>query len=137
MGHSRSGGDAPAALELFACFLGPPEAIARALRRGKLMIESPMYDYVRKLARDEARAEARAEALAEARAEARAEAQLETMATAVVEALTVRFGHVPPEVAEGVAAVTDADRLGELHRLAIVTDSIEQFAQALPQSQPH
>jgi hypothetical protein len=111
VGHVRD--EAQAALELFACLLAPPGVIARALCRGKLMIESPMYDYVRDLTR--------------------AQTQLETLTGSVVEALTVRFCQVPPEIAEAVAATADVQRLRELHRLAIRVESIDQFAQALPQ----
>jgi hypothetical protein len=107
LGQERD--EAQAALEVFACLLAPPEVIARALRKGTLMIESPMYDYVRDLTR------------------------LEAVAGSVVEALTVRFGQVPPEIAEAVAATADVQRLRELLRLAILVESIDQFAQALPQ----
>ncbi len=77
------------------------------------MVASPMYEYVRRLAR--------------------AQAQLETLANGVVEVLTVRFGPVSPQIAAGVATTTDIWRLHQLLRAASVVDSVEQFAQVLPQ----
>ena len=50
-----------------------------------------------------------------------------------IDLLTVRFGQVSPETADAVAATADVERLRHLHRLAIVADSVEQFAQALPE----
>ena len=53
-----------------------------------------------------------------------------------IDLLTVRFGQVSPETADAVAATADVERLRHLHRLAIVADSVEQFAQALPAPVP-
>ena len=108
--------EAQGALEVFAALLAPPAAIARILQRTQLMIESPMYDYIR----DRARAEGR----------------VETLAADIVEVLTVRFGQVPPEIADAVAATADVERLRHLLRLASGADSVELFAQALPEPAP-
>ncbi|HAB16542.1 MAG TPA: transposase [Verrucomicrobiota bacterium] len=51
---------------------------------------------------------------------------------AIEEALRVRFGVVPDEVAEAVAKAADLSLLREWHRTAITAPSIEAFATAIP-----
>jgi hypothetical protein len=112
--------EAQGALEVFAVLLASPAAIARILQRTELMIESPMYDYIRD----------------RARAEGQEAGRLEALAADVVEVLSVRFGQVSPEIADAVAAAADEVRLRQLLRLAITADRVELFAQALPEPAP-
>lgn len=56
----------------------------------------------------------------------------ETAADLVIEVLEVRFDSVPEAVAAQVRQIEDPDRLRALHRLALSTGSVAEFAQQLP-----
>ncbi|MCW5558424.1 MAG: hypothetical protein KIT22_11410 [Verrucomicrobiae bacterium] len=56
--------------------------------------------------------------------------QLAATREAIKEALRLRFGDVPDEVADSIAAAADASLLREWHRMAITSPSIEAFAAA-------
>jgi hypothetical protein len=49
----------------------------------------------------------------------------------VIDTLEVRFGIVPASVETGLAAITDAARLRELHRLAVICPDAAVFAAGL------
>jgi hypothetical protein len=79
------------------------------------MIESPVLDEVKELIRKKYEAEA----------------TLRATRRAVVAALETRFGLVPGDRIVPLDAVTDENRLKELHRLAITCPDLEAFVAAL------
>ncbi|NES19855.1 MAG: hypothetical protein F6K41_13215 [Symploca sp. SIO3E6] len=52
----------------------------------------------------------------------------------VIEVLTIRFEVVPPETIEAVNQIEDASVLKQLHRQAIVINSMVDFQQLISQS---
>jgi hypothetical protein len=56
------------------------------------------------------------------------EGQLKGHREAVLDALEARFGEVPYTLAEAINHIDDAKRLRELHRLAILVKSLDEFA---------
>jgi hypothetical protein len=67
----------------------------------------------------------------EGRQEGRQEGILKGRREDVLEALSIRFDHVPEGLREAVLAVADEDTLRELHRAAIRCESLEAFAKTL------
>jgi predicted transposase/invertase (TIGR01784 family) len=65
------------------------------------------------------------------RQEGRQEGVLTSLREAVVEALGIRFGAVPDGLAERVAEVGDEARLRDLHRVAILAPTPDDFASQL------
>ena len=67
----------------------------------------------------------------EGRTEGRTEGNLAASRQSVIEALEVRFGLIPDGLRDAIEAIADPEKLRVLHRVAIVTDSIESFAVSL------
>ncbi len=67
----------------------------------------------------------------EGRDEGRQEGSVETAQAALLDVLELRFTDIPTEVDAAVRGIADAARLLALHRLAITTPSLEEFARAL------
>ena len=65
------------------------------------------------------------------RREGRLEGRLATLHDNIIEALLVRFGDVPDAVREAIAEIGEEEKLRELHRGAILTPSLDNFAEAL------
>jgi predicted transposase YdaD len=61
----------------------------------------------------------------------RQEGSIVTKQHSVIEALEVRFGHVPEGLKEAIAEVADLGKLSALHRAAIRCTDIEAFAREL------
>jgi hypothetical protein len=59
-------------------------------------------------------------------------AKRESAQASVLEALEVRFGAVPGDLAERVRGVREEGRLRQLHRQAILCADLEAFRAALP-----
>lgn len=57
------------------------------------------------------------------------------LAEAVLDALMLRFGQVPPAVQEVVESVRDPERLRALHRQALTETSLDEFARRLTEPQ--
>jgi hypothetical protein len=49
----------------------------------------------------------------------------------VLEALDLRFGPIPDGLRDSLIAIADPEKLRALHRVAIVSDSLESFAASL------
>ncbi len=62
------------------------------------------------------------------RQEGRQEGRLQTLRDSVVEALEIRFSHVPAGLREEVCAIEDETKLHRLHRTAIQCADLEAFA---------
>jgi hypothetical protein len=62
----------------------------------------------------------------------KAEGLLGAMRRAVLRALEIRHGAVPPELADRVQALDSQDALDRLHEAAICSCSVEDFARQLP-----
>ena len=73
----------------------------------------------------------RQEGRTEGRQEGRQEGNLAASRQSVIEALEVRFGLIPDGLCDSIEAIADPERLRVLHRVAIVTDSLESFAGSL------
>ena len=58
----------------------------------------------------------------------RQEGRLQTLRDSVVEALEIRFSHVPAGLREEVCAIEDETKLHRLHRTAIQCADLEAFA---------
>ncbi len=58
--------------------------------------------------------------------------QTETLRFAISEALEIRFGAVPAEIAEIINHINDLEILQGLHRQAVQCESLEAFAEHLP-----
>ncbi|MCC5842577.1 MAG: Rpn family recombination-promoting nuclease/putative transposase, partial [Opitutales bacterium] len=67
----------------------------------------------------------------EGREEGREEGLFAARQEVVLEALELRFGHLPVDVPSIVRSVRDASRLRDLHRAAIQAASLEAFRQSL------
>ena len=61
----------------------------------------------------------------------RQEGRLQSLCDSVIEALEIRFGHVPEGLCEEVRAIADEAKLHQLHRTAIQCADIETFAAGL------
>jgi predicted transposase YdaD len=67
----------------------------------------------------------------EGRIEGRHEGTLSASRQSVLEALDLRFGPIPDGLRDSIESIADPDKLRALHRVAIVSDSLESFAASL------
>ena len=106
--------DAYVALRVLRGIRYPLELVNRILRRRQLMLESPVYEQIR--------------------AEGRDEGQQARLCEDVLAVLEVRFGLVPPALAERVRQLKDPEALEGFLRGAAVAESLEAFAGELDRS---
>jgi len=60
--------------------------------------------------------------------------QVETLQEVILEALSLRFGTLPPGLVDALSQLDDVARLKQLHRGSVTTTSLEEFQSLLSQN---
>ncbi|MCP4649562.1 MAG: hypothetical protein GY853_05720 [PVC group bacterium] len=96
--------------------------------------QMPYITSIERLGIEKGRNEGRKEGRNEGRNEGFQQGALQQSQQSVIEALKFRFKRVPQSLAKMIKAIEDAKLLSNLHREAVLTDSLKTFKQKLEQS---
>jgi len=119
--------DAYVALKVLSGIVHPEEMVRTILRRWEIMRESPFYKEIL----EEGRKVGLKEGMEKGLEEGMELGQEEGLRDALLEALEVRFGLVPPDLEEQVRRVRGRKLLEGLLRRAILAESLEAFREEL------